>query len=1104
MTLPLSTVFSSNTTGRAHCSIRLMVKVFLPVALVCVFSAVMLAQNANEFPLYPKYQVLGVVYAPPGSASSVTYGSSTLVGSSHSKMMNSTYDSVTTSSQTTGFSLFGFGDSTTTSTSNSWGTSSSTSSSYSEQTTTGNSVTTLGPVSSALGVNHDNDIIYIWLNPVVIASLKGTGANGGAPFALNWGGLQFNSCDLTDASDKVNFLQLMNGCDPNQYPYADIVGIPVWCLKNPYFPAQSCAQWLPFTSRSWDLTPWGTDSNSVPLGPGLTLADYADILKSDPFISQTSILDQYTAGSYCHPTYGVNLDPNDTEVIPDSTKFPTTYLHSGASWPASFCGPASSVMSRFDPYGTVQYPVPGPNGEPQTYSGNFSYTTTSNTGVTATTTSSYSYNQNTTVSFAFSANFAALAPTSQTAQFFGSNLSAGFNFGFSNGNGYSDSSAQTYTTSKENATTNSASYSITGPQASDNYTGPVVFDVYKDNVYGTFAFYSNEQRQYPPIQLSVVSGQAPISVSATSNFGTVTVGSNSASQTLTLTNNSPYPMTIVGPAVTFSDPGFQIVPGLDFCSNVQLQPHGTLPFSCQITVEFSPVVSDAANAIQPNYPVNAYLVAAGTENISQWQNILVSNTGTVVSGTATPGSTTIGATLTPSTVQFASELSTNRTAQTQVFTFKNYYSVPVVISGSTATAGSGFTLSDATDYSITTDSCSGTTVASLSTCPVTLKYLPVGSAPTLNTKMTILGTPQGSAFAAPLAFAGASGPLTFAGISVSGNTSLTCYITQNATSGSCGSNSTLTLTNVGNYSVVLGTPTGTNGFTGSDGGTVAAQATTSAGFAASGTCNNGPFGNCTISGSVTYPGTAQTGGSGTPVSAFASGSLTMIFCPSPCIPPTASQIMINGEEKSATTTVPATPGKGSVTVGGAVAKTFSGTRQVTLTVGGFNANITYNATATKTTIAKKIAAALNVAQSPVTAAVNGDVVALKSIVAGAAGNLAYTAAGSADFSITPGSGSLTGGQDATTTTKYDGGTIAATVGSAAASSGWGKGSTSATIAKALATKLTAAANGAFTASASGALITIQPSGGGTTSSMSVNVSDTKGFTPASFLAGTGH
>jgi hypothetical protein len=33
------------------------------------------------------------------------------------------------------------------------------------------------------------------------------------------------------------------------------------------------------------------------------------------------------------------------------------------------------------------------------------------------------------------------------------------------------------------------SYSVTGPQSSDNYTGPVSFQVYRDNIYGSFMFY---------------------------------------------------------------------------------------------------------------------------------------------------------------------------------------------------------------------------------------------------------------------------------------------------------------------------------------------------------------------------------------------------------------------------------------------------------------------------------------------------------------------------------------------------------------------------------------------------------------------------------------
>src|SRR5271155_1630105 len=53
--------------------------------------------------------LLGVVYAPPGSSSSVTYGGSTLVGASHSMTAMFSSTNITSTSETTGFSLFGFG-----------------------------------------------------------------------------------------------------------------------------------------------------------------------------------------------------------------------------------------------------------------------------------------------------------------------------------------------------------------------------------------------------------------------------------------------------------------------------------------------------------------------------------------------------------------------------------------------------------------------------------------------------------------------------------------------------------------------------------------------------------------------------------------------------------------------------------------------------------------------------------------------------------------------------------------------------------------------------------------------------------------------------------
>jgi len=1072
---------------------------FIAVCFCIVACLTTAAKGQNqEFPIYPKYQVMGVVYAPPGSASSVTYGSSTLVGSSHSMITNSTSDSVSTTSQTTGFNLFGFGHSTTNTTSDSWGVASTATKTYNMETVAGNSVSTMGPVSSSLGVNHDNDVIYIWLNPVVLASVATTGTNNAPPYGLNWAGLQFNSCDLTDPTDQVNFLQLMNGCDPNQYPFPDIIGIPVWCLKNPYYPGQSCAQWQPFTSRSWDLTPWGMDSNGVPLGPGLTLQDYADILRADPFITQTNANDAYAVDHYCHPSYGVNFDPNDTETIPDSTKFPANVLYVGTgwptTWPANFCGTTAKTMSRFDPYGTVQFPVPGPNGEPQTYSGTFTYSTTLTSGQSATTTTSHSYNQNTTNSFAFEVSFAPLLGVPGAV--FASNLSAGFNFSFSNGNGYSYSSAQTNSGSTTNGTTDSAAYSITGPQSSDNYTGPAVFNVYKDDVYNTFAFYSDEQRLLPPVQLSIVAGQAPISVSAVTTFGSVQVGSSSAAQSITLTNNSPYLMTVAAPAVTFSDPGFQIVPGTDGCSNTLLGPYQSPnppnpPYTCTLSIELAPVVSDAPNTIQASYPVHANLVAAGTENVVSWENILVTSTGVVASGTATPAASTctnetpycnVGATLLPSVFTFANETWPTVTTQTNVYTFKNYYSSTLVVSG--------VALSDAVDYTVTSDNCTGKPVPSLTTCTFTLTYLPKASG-TLNVKITVSATLNG--FSTPVAFAGAAALVQSVGLSATGSSMSTSIPFPNL-SGSC--SGTQTITNTSNsYPLTVTSVNGTNGFGGSAcSGSIpvngSCQASVFYSYPGSGCSGTVPF-SCSISGTLTVSGVEN----GSAVSTTAGASCNIEF--------TGFAIVhLAGVEQSKTVTKPAQHGKAAVSLAGAVKTPFKGTRKVVLTVGGFKANASYTSSDTSATVAKALAAAVNVSGSPAIATVNGATIHLTSKVAGKSGNIAYSVAGTADFAGSPAKGSLAGGAPATKNTTYDGGSVDASVGSVAASASWGKGSTPQTIATALASALTAAGKGTFVAASSGSDVTITPKKSGPKPAVNASVNDKMGFSPTSFATTT--
>jgi phage tail sheath gpL-like len=183
---------------------------------------------------------------------------------------------------------------------------------------------------------------------------------------------------------------------------------------------------------------------------------------------------------------------------------------------------------------------------------------------------------------------------------------------------------------------------------------------------------------------------------------------------------------------------------------------------------------------------------------------------------------------------------------------------------------------------------------------------------------------------------------------------------------------------------------------------------------------------------------------------------------------------------------------------------FTGTRTISLTVGGFTATASYGSTATDATIAKALAAAANVEGSPVTAKVSGDTVTLTNKTAGTAGNISYTATDSSDFTISPGAGSLSGGANAITTTEYDAGTVNATVGSVTASAKWGKTSTSETLAKALAASLNSAGKGAFTATVSGSTVTITPASGMPAPSISVSVEDRMGFNPASFAASTGN
>lgn len=330
--------------------------------------------------ILPKYQVVSVWYAPPGnvdgSHSSVTYGSSFTTGTSTS---NSQSWSVASSVGVSGIvNIFGSGGSGTVSAE--WTEEQDTSSSLDLESTSGQSYVLSGPTSTD-GLDHDEDVVWIWLNPVVNMSLYTNLAETTS--------VAYNSAD-PDGMDVIyltvsQLKQLASGLTPQQIP--SLVGS------------------APRLNREWDTS----------TGP-LTATDYTQILNADPFVANPS------------------LNP--------------------------------AVSTRFDNLGVnIPYePSDGSGGSPlgTTYSTSYSSTSTQGQGAT----DSYK------VSYATQGEegFLGLAEAK---------LDVSLAYTYTN----------KWSASIQNKTTQNAQVVVYGPLLNDNYVGPTNYAVYKDNVYGTFAFY---------------------------------------------------------------------------------------------------------------------------------------------------------------------------------------------------------------------------------------------------------------------------------------------------------------------------------------------------------------------------------------------------------------------------------------------------------------------------------------------------------------------------------------------------------------------------------------------------------------------------------------
>lgn len=219
------------------------------------------------FTVSPKYLILAVVYAPPGSHSSVDYGSSTMMGSSITTQNSFTNANALSISLGAKANIFGNGGSVTGTASTNYTQEQDSSSSIDISKSSTNDSSVAGPQSDAAGVDHDFDTIYIWLNPTATVGF----VPGGPIIQSGYG------YDMTDPC----------GC-------MDVISLQVALLKNPALITDPST--LHVLARTWSENL--VDGSS----PGLTNADLLQIAKADPFVanpSYTLTLQTEADGSEC-------------------------------------------------------------------------------------------------------------------------------------------------------------------------------------------------------------------------------------------------------------------------------------------------------------------------------------------------------------------------------------------------------------------------------------------------------------------------------------------------------------------------------------------------------------------------------------------------------------------------------------------------------------------------------------------------------------------------------------------------------------------------------------------------------------------------------------
>jgi hypothetical protein len=418
--------------------------------------------------LHPKFMVVNIQYAPPGSGSAVTYSNQTTVGTSTGSENSFTHSESLTETVSINLGVFKLSDSV----DETWTNTQDSSSTFSLNNVTSDSEVVPGPCNvtpgtqtcapssqpdQSLGVEHESDVIWVWLNPVADYVIT-------SPTTFVWGGY------ASDPSDP-------NSPDGGM----DVIPLSVSQLDGT----------STITQAEWDVL----DRNWDPLSSGgagpITQQDLQTILARDPFATNFSGVGRSTPPTNV-PTgsaYTV-FDPNIPTYDPVTQQCGNRYDFT----------PGFDTTFPFSPLGSTN----------QAVTQDYKLATTTAQVNSTSTTDTYKVGISTDLSFKqhlgtnlgplgdlFCATADASTPNPATAWGGSCNAIDWTKTSPGDQNSLTETLkfsgyvqwTNKWTSMKNNSVLQTQDLSIKNPLSSDNYMGPEQMQVWTDNLYGTFMFY---------------------------------------------------------------------------------------------------------------------------------------------------------------------------------------------------------------------------------------------------------------------------------------------------------------------------------------------------------------------------------------------------------------------------------------------------------------------------------------------------------------------------------------------------------------------------------------------------------------------------------------